>query len=175
MPSSRRNTTTPQKDHVVLGIDPGLRVTGFGVIEGGKYVDCGIIDTGKHESFCKKLSCIYESMERIIEKHRPDSIAMEEVFMNVNPKASKNLIMGRTAAFLACCNGGYEIYEYSPSTIKKNITGNGHASKETVYDMVQRLIGKRINNHSRTSDSADAIAVALCHFFSLSLLSYRSA
>jgi crossover junction endodeoxyribonuclease RuvC len=152
---------------VVLGIDPGLNLTGFGIVNGDRYADCGIIDTTQHKSFERKLSHIYESVVGIIKEYNPNSIAMEEVFINVNPKASKNLIMGRTAAFLACCNMGYEVHEYSPSTVKKNITGNGRASKEAVHNMVQRLVGRPIANHRRTSDSADAIAIALCHSFSL--------
>jgi crossover junction endodeoxyribonuclease RuvC len=92
---------------------------------------------------------------------------MEKVFVNANPSTSEKLIMARTVAFLAAAQFGFIINEYSPNEIKKNITGSGHAGKEQVHTMIQKILGVQIQHDKtqRTQDSIDAIAVALCDAF----------
>ncbi|MDR1488315.1 MAG: crossover junction endodeoxyribonuclease RuvC [Holosporales bacterium] len=154
---------------IVLGIDPGLVITGFGVISvtGGnayEYITSGVIETKNTTNLEQRLKYIYENVFRLIETHKPQEIAMEEVFINTNQKSSSKLIMGRTAAYLACCNFGYQVNEYAPNTVKKNITGNGHASKDQVHIMVQKIFCTSIDKN-KTNDAIDAIAIALCHLF----------
>jgi crossover junction endodeoxyribonuclease RuvC len=155
----------------IIGIDPGLVKTGWGAISKNnntvEYIDCGIIRTSPKCSLEKRLTNIFDSVHEIIEKFHPAFVAMEEVFVNVNPKTSEKLIMARTTAFVAIAKFGLSIHEYRPNSIKKNITGAGHASKELVYTMVKKILGITIEtNESRTFDAMDALAVALCQAFS---------
>jgi crossover junction endodeoxyribonuclease RuvC len=160
----------------ILGIDSGLRCTGWGVIDVQRsdiaYVSCGVIKTTNSDRMEKRLKDIYDGVSEIIKVYNPESISMEEVFINLNPASSKKLIMSRTAAYLACCNFGYLVNEFSPNTIKKNITGNGHASKDQILLMVQKLLKININKTSTvTSDAIDAVAIAVCYAFSRDSLS----
>ena len=156
----------------ILGIDPGLVKTGWGVIKQSgydsiEYVDCGVIRTSNKDTMCIRLQHIYKEVSKIITKYDPNFTAIEEVFINSNPETSKKLIMARTASYIACGNLGNNIHEYSPNTIKKNITGNGHASKDHVYTMIQKILRTSIEKDDKlkTEDSMDAIAVAICNAF----------
>lgn len=156
----------------ILGIDPGLNHTGWGIIEklsydDIRYIDCGVINSVVSNSLEDKLKFIYAEIVRVIKLYSPIIVAMEEVFINTNPQSSKKLIMARTAAFLACCNNNLHVSEYAPTTVKKNITGNGRASKLQVYTMIQKILRISIDkdNKNRTYDSIDAIAVAMCQAF----------
>lgn len=159
---------------VILGIDPGLVKTGWGVISKSgyyvKYVDCGVIKTEPSKKLEWRLSFIYDSICNLITSFKANSVAMEEVFVNTNAKTSEKLIMARTAAFLAISKSGFYVNSFRPNEIKKNITGSGHASKEQVQFMVKKLLNIDITNDNltHTFDSMDALAVALCHAFSLS-------
>ena len=155
----------------VLGIDPGLVKTGWGIIRKNgyyyEYVDCGVIKTDSDDTMEKRLTLIYDNLHRLIDTYQPNEISMEEVFVNINPKSSQKLIMARTAAFISASKKGYKVNEYTPNEIKKNITGRGHADKNQVYTMIQKILKVEIetNASTRTMDSMDAIAVALCHAF----------
>lgn len=156
----------------ILGIDPRLLCTGWGVIEklpydNVKYVNCGAIKAPNTDSLEIRLKFVYGKISELIELYKPDAIAMEEVFINTNPESSKKLIMARTAALLACCNNDLHINEFTPNTIKKNITGNGHASKPQIHTMVQKILRITINKDGIkvTHDSLDALAVAICYAF----------
>lgn len=161
---------------IILGIDPGLVKTGWGVVlKDGynlKYVDCGVIQPDPKASMEKRLVSIFDSMTDLINHFKPYAIAMEDVFINVNPKSSEKLMMARAVSFLAIAKLGYTVNRYKPNEIKKNITGSGHASKEQVYAMVQKILKVDIStdNKSHTFDSIDALAIAMCHSFSLKLL-----
>lgn len=156
----------------IFGIDPGLLCTGWGVIEklsydNIKYVNCGTIKSPKTDSLESRLKFVYEKISELIELYKPDTVAMEEVFINANPESSKKLIMARTAALLACCNNDLHISEFMPNTIKKSIAGDGHASKSQIYTMVQKILRITINKDDIkvTHDSLDALAVAICCAF----------
>jgi crossover junction endodeoxyribonuclease RuvC len=155
----------------ILGIDPGLVNTGWCILNKNgnndiEYIDCGVFRTKTTDGFGQKLSYIYNSAIEIISAHYPDEVAMEEVFVNMNPESSKKLIMARTASYVAVCNSERFVYEYRPNTIKKNVTGNGHASKLQVFVMIKKIIkGLPKENIQLSHDSTDAMAVALCHAF----------
>lgn len=165
-------------DKIILGIDPGLVKTGWGVITKSgysvKYIDCGVIKTSPQENLETRLVHIYDSVCELITSFKVCSVAMEEVFVNVNAKTSEKLIMARTAAFLAISKMGFKVNSFKPNEIKKNITGSGHASKEQVQFMVQKLLNINIKNDRilHTFDSMDALAIALCLAFSLNNLNF---
>lgn len=157
---------------IILGIDPGLVNTGWAVIkkfgyDDMKYVDSGIIHTESSDDIGRRLSYIYNSVCCLINTFSPTNIAMEEVFVNLNPKSSRKLIMARTASFIAASNHGFEVSEYMPNTIKKAVTGLGHATKEQVYLMVRKIlcISDLKNEVQKSNDSTDAIAIAVCEAF----------
>ncbi len=147
----------------VLGIDPGSRVTGYGLIE-GSLGDYRLIETGCIRvagDFPSRLRKIYRALEAIVAEHRPDAVALEEVFAGKNPKAALKLGQARGAAICAVlAHGEPEIYEYAPRLIKETLTGSGGATKEQVLFMVQRLLG---TERRFPLDASDALAVAICH------------
>ncbi|MDR2724271.1 MAG: crossover junction endodeoxyribonuclease RuvC [Holosporaceae bacterium] len=147
----------------ILGIDPGLHITGWGMIDYDgfrlRYKSHGSIISHSSEDLGSRLSYIFKILSNIIEEHDPEEVSVEEVFVNKNPFSSLKLGMARGAAI--CCAGvfGLKIYEYTPNKVKKTIVGMGHASKEQVSIMVQKLL----NCGNVKSDEADALAVAVCH------------
>lgn len=158
---------------IILGIDPGLVKTGWGIIKKNgydtKYLDCGVIKTESSQKMGLRLNHIYDSICDLISSSKADFVTMEEVFVNTNAKTSEKLIMARTAAFLAISKSGFDVNSFKPNEIKKNITGSGHAPKEQVQFMVKKLLNINITiDNFHTLDSMDALAVALCYAFSLS-------
>lgn len=158
---------------IILGIDPGLVKTGWGIIQKNgydtKYLNCGVIKTDSSQKMGLRLNHIYDSICDLISSFKADFVAMEEVFVNTNAKTSEKLIMARTAAFLAISKSGFDVNSFKPNEIKKNITGSGHAPKEQVQFMVKKLLNINITiDNFHTLDSMDALAVALCYVFSLS-------
>ncbi len=160
-------------EKTIVGIDPGLVKTGWGIISTtgytAKYIDCGVIKTESNQKMELRLSFIYDSICNLITSFNANSVAMEEVFVNTNAKTSEKLIMARTAAFLAVSKSGFNVNSFRPNEIKKNITGSGHASKEQVQFMVKKLLNINITNDNiiHTFDSMDALAISLCYAFSL--------
>jgi crossover junction endodeoxyribonuclease RuvC len=158
----------------VLGIDPGLRKTGWAVIERTgdssevKHIACGTITTKHSDSRGDRLLWINSSVSDIIREYSPVEMATEEVFVNVNAESSKKLIMASASSIIASARLGLHISEYLPNEIKKNVTGRGHATKDEVRFFVERILGTDVPC-SETHDSIDAIAVALCHCFNLAL------
>ena len=157
---------------IILGIDPGLIKTGWGVVyrSGSEvgYVNCGVIRTNVTDTMEVRLCLIFDMISELLNEYKPYAVAMEEVFINKNFVSSEKLIMARTAAFIAVAKDGISIDQYRPNEIKKNITGSGHASKEQVYTMVQKILctGLINDNKSHTFDSFDALAIALTKAFS---------
>jgi crossover junction endodeoxyribonuclease RuvC len=111
-----------------------------------------------------RLAKIFDGVNEVMAVHSPSGVAMESVFVNMNPHTSEKLIMARTAAFVAASKRGLTINEYPPNVIKKNVTGSGHASKDRIHTMVQMIL-KLEKERAIKPDSADALAVALCHCF----------
>jgi len=147
----------------ILGIDPGLRLTGFGIIEknGGKlvYVVSGCIKSGK-AGLPDRLKIILENLREVIAQHQPHQIALEKVFVNVNPASTLALGQARGTAICAAVDAGLPVSEYTALQVKQAVVGNGHATKEQVQHMVTRLL-KLAGVPS--SDAADALACAICH------------
>jgi len=147
----------------ILGIDPGLRITGFGVIdkEGQKlhYVASGCIKTPGGE-LPERLKVILDSLGEVIAQHQPQHVAVEKVFVNVNPQSTLLLGQARGAAICAAVLASLPVGEYTALQVKQAVVGNGHADKEQVQIMVQKLL-----NLSGTpgTDAADALACAICH------------
>jgi crossover junction endodeoxyribonuclease RuvC len=148
----------------VLGIDPGLRRTGFGVIdvEGMRlrYVASGTIVIPYDLPLAQRLKTILDNVREIIQTHRPDVSALEKVFVNTNPSSTLLLGQARGAAMCALADLTLDVHEYTALQIKKSVVGNGHADKQQVQAMVQRLLNL---DGTPSPDSADALACAICH------------
>ncbi|MFA6920550.1 MAG: crossover junction endodeoxyribonuclease RuvC [Gallionella sp.] len=147
----------------ILGIDPGLRSTGFGVIdvEGQQlhYVASGCIKAPAGE-LPDRLKVILNSLGMVIAQHKPDQAAIEKVFVNVNPQSTLLLGQARGAAICAAVLADLPVGEYTALQVKQAVVGNGHAEKEQVQLMVQRLLKL---SGTPSPDAADALACAICH------------
>jgi len=148
---------------LILGIDPGSRITGFGLIEtnGSKlrYIESGCIRAGGGE-FPERLKIIFEEMVTVVETYKPDVVAIERVFMHRNPDSALKLGQARGAAICAAVTQGLQVSEYSPAEIKRATVGKGNANKEQVQHMVKALLKLP---GTPQEDAADALAIAICH------------
>jgi len=148
----------------ILGIDPGLRVTGFGIVDksGSRvaYVASGCIRTGEARALPERLAVILQSLEEVITSHRPQQVALEKVFVNVNPASTLALGQARGTAICAAVSAKLPVAEYTALQVKQAVVGNGHARKEQVQEMVRRLL--RLPG-APSADAADALACAICH------------
>jgi crossover junction endodeoxyribonuclease RuvC len=147
----------------ILGIDPGSRVTGYGVVEvrRGKtiYVASGCIRT-THAAVPQRLGEIYDGVAALIGEHAPDAVAIEQVFLARNPSSAIKLGQARGAALAAVVKVGLPVAEYAARRVKQAVTGMGGASKQQVQHMVCRLLNL---SASPSADAADALAIAICH------------
>ncbi len=148
----------------LLGLDPGLRTTGWGVVEVDgarvRHVANGQVVSDAAAQTADRLVALFDGITAILELHRPGSAAVEETFVNVNPSSTLKLGLARGIALLAPARLGIEVAEYASTAVKKSVVGVGHADKRQVQAMVQRLLpGVRLEG----ADAADALAVALCH------------
>ena len=147
----------------ILGIDPGLRVTGFGLIEktGQKlaYVASGCIRT-QGDELAPRLKTIIEGVGEVIATYSPDQVAIEQVFVNANPQSTLALGQARGAAICAVILKDLRVAEYTALQVKQAVVGNGHADKSQVQDMVKRLLNLAGDPQA---DAADALACAICH------------
>ena len=148
----------------ILGIDPGLRITGFGLIEKVghqlRYISSGCIKTEAKDSLPQRLGTIYSGLRELVALHQPDQSAVEIVFVNVNPQSTLLLGQARGAAITALVADGLEVAEYTALQIKQAVVGNGHADKVQVQHMVRRLLALPANP---SADAADALACAIAH------------
>jgi crossover junction endodeoxyribonuclease RuvC len=147
----------------ILGIDPGSRLTGFGVIEVRRfkavYVTSGCIRM-QSKSMPLRLQEIYTGISQIIEQYQPTVSAIEQVFMYRNAASALKLGQARGVAIVACVQHGLSVHEYAPTQIKQAVVGNGHADKIQVQHMIKVLLSL---SDTPQEDAADALAVALCH------------
>lgn len=150
---------------IVMGVDPGAAVTGYGVVarSGGavSLLECGVIRTDSLMPLPQRLREIYEGITEVLERHKVVSVAVEGVFYAKNARTSIILGHARGAILLAATMKDLQVSEYSPAEIKNAVTGTGRASKEQVQFMVQKLL--RLREPPRPTDAADGVAVALCH------------
>jgi crossover junction endodeoxyribonuclease RuvC len=148
----------------ILGIDPGLRNTGWGLIEvtGSRlaYVACGSIKTETSNGLAERLALIHRTLAKLIEDERPAEGAVEETFVNRDPQSALKLGQARGVALAALSLGGLVVAEYAANLIKKTVVGVGHAEKDQVAMMVKMLLPA---SQAKTPDAADALAVAICH------------
>ena len=148
---------------IIMGIDPGSRITGFGVIEseGGElsYLDSGCIRMDDRP-LSLRLGQIYQGISEVIAEWHPDYVAVEEVFMSNNAASALKLGQARGAAVVAAVNSGIPVYEYTARQIKKSVVGYGNAEKFQVQEMVVRTL--RLSGCPQP-DAADALAGAICH------------
>jgi len=147
----------------ILGIDPGLRITGFGVIskQGGKlgYVASGCVKAPEAD-LPGRLKTILEGLREVIHTHQPQQVAVEKVFVNVNPQSTLLLGQARGTAICAAVLEDLPVAEYTALQVKQAVVGNGHANKDQVQEMVKRLL--RLPGLPG-ADAADALACAICH------------
>ncbi|PIR39192.1 MAG: crossover junction endodeoxyribonuclease RuvC [Alphaproteobacteria bacterium CG11_big_fil_rev_8_21_14_0_20_39_49] len=148
----------------ILGIDPGLGHTGWGVISKQdnkiSFIDCGVISSNPKENLALRLLTIKNGLQEVIQTYSPDQCAIEETFVNKNPLSSLKLGHARGAAILTCSLNGLNPYEYAATLVKKTIVGAGRAEKSQIAMMVKTLLPRAV---IKSEDAADALAVAICH------------
>ena len=149
----------------ILGIDPGLAIVGWGVIEavGGRFypVACGSVTTPAHTPVEKRLSMIYDDVSRLMDKYKPDEMAIEELFFNNNRTTGITVAEARGIVLLCAAQHHLPIGEYTPMQVKQAVVGYGLAEKKQVIAMVTSLL--KLPAPPKPDDTADALAIALCH------------
>jgi crossover junction endodeoxyribonuclease RuvC len=148
----------------LMGLDPGLRRTGWGVIDAAgnrlRFIAAGTIAVADARPIAERLAALYRALVAVIERHAPDEAAVEETFVNKNANSTLKLGLARGVVLLAPAERGIAVHEYSANLIKKSVVGVGHAEKAQVATMVRHLLpGCGISG----ADAADALAVAICH------------
>ena len=160
---------TPENDRVIIGIDPGTNVMGYGILRivGNKpeVVAMGVIQLNKFESHYLRLRRIFERVLSLIEQYLPEEMAIEAPFFGKNVQSMLKLGRAQGVAMAAALSRDIPITEYAPLKIKMSITGNGGASKEQVAAMLQRILHIPDENMLPQLDATDGLAAALCHFY----------
>ena len=163
----KQETALQKKSTIILGIDPGTVVMGYGLIQvtGStlKLVEMDVLKPGKVDDPYKKLQLIYNTVSGLIIKYKPDVFAIEAPFFGKNVQSMLKLGRAQGVAIAAAMRHGLDVTEYAPKKIKQSITGNGNASKEQVLKMLQRLL--HFKEDPTYFDASDALAVAVCHYF----------
>ncbi len=148
----------------ILGIDPGLRRMGWGVIDFDgvrlSYVAGGTIVSDAKDSLAERLAALYKGLNAEIERYAPDEASVEQTFVNKDAKATLKLGQARGVALLVPALHGCLVAEYAPNMVKKTVTGSGHADKRQIHAMLKILLPKAAPD---TDDAADALAIAICH------------
>jgi len=150
---------------IVLGVDPGTHVTGYGVVSGesanAALVECGVIRTHPRDPLASRLREIHEGMTELLERHKPDVLSIEDVFYARNVRTTVILGHARGVILLAGEQRGVRVHEMAPAAIKKAVVGAGAATKEQVQFMIMRLL--RLKSAPKPSDAADGVAAALAY------------
>lgn len=150
---------------LILGIDPGYAIIGWGVIrfERGKYipVDFGAITTNAGVPFNRRLEQIYDQLNTLLDTHHPDAVAVEKLYFQNNQKTAIDVAQARGVTMLALQQHGVPVFEYTPLQVKSAVTGFGQAQKPQVMEMTKRLL--RLKAVPKPDDTADALAIAICH------------
>src|SRR6266404_6047519 len=162
---------------IVLGIDCGSEITGYGVVDGAggklRYVDAGAIRVPTRDGLPAKLHSIFSALQEVIEKNRPECVAIENIFYAVNAKSALKLGHVRGVAMLAASSAGLPVAEYAPLAIKSSVVGYGKAEKSQVQKMVKRLLA--LKSEPDPPDVADALAIAICHIHTAATLNKQGA
>ncbi|MGI6169004.1 MAG: crossover junction endodeoxyribonuclease RuvC [Christensenellales bacterium] len=150
---------------VILGIDPGLAIVGYGAIrnEEGKLslLEFGAVTTSSGDDFPHRICDVYDGIQYLLDKFSPDAIAIEELFFSKNVKTALMVAQARGVALLCAAKHTSALYEYTPLQVKQAVVGYGRAEKQQVQQMVKILLG--LSEIPRPDDAADALAVAICH------------
>lgn len=151
---------------IILGIDPGYAILGYGVLETRqgqrpRPIDYGVVETSADEPFPQRLDKLYLGMRQLIGLYKPDQVAFEELFFCRNVTTALQVGAGRGVALLAAQQAGLPLYEYTPMQIKSAVCGNGHADKSQIQQMVKLLLC--LKELPKPDDAADALGVAICH------------
>ncbi|CAD5248324.1 component of RuvABC resolvasome, endonuclease [Bosea sp. 62] len=148
----------------ILGLDPGLRKTGWGLIisEGTKlsFVACGVVESDEKQPLADRLRQLHEGIADVIARHQPQEVAVEETFVNRDPQSALKLGQARGIALVVPALAGLDVAEYAANLVKKTVVGVGHADKKQVQAMIRVLLPRA---ETRSADAADALAVAICH------------
>lgn len=154
---------------IIFGLDPGIAIVGYGIIEvlGNRVrlLDYGVITTDASLSVPERLNIIDFELNKLIAEFEPDELAIEELFFNKNVKTVINVAQARGVEILSFVKRGISVYEYTPLQIKQAITGYGRAEKKQMQESIRMIF--KLKEIPKPDDAADAMAVALCHFFSL--------
>lgn len=149
----------------ILGIDPGYAIIGYGLVDYNnirfKPVEFGAVTTKAHTAFPDRLQTIFCGITEIIEKHRPDALAIEKLYFNTNSTTAIDVAQARGVIVLASQLKNVPIYEYTPLQVKQAVTGYGRAEKKQVMEMVRQLLA--LPTVPKPDDTADALALAICH------------
>lgn len=150
---------------IILGIDPGTAITGYGLIEhtGNKFklIEYGVVQSTKDLPLAERLHSIFNGINRIIETYRPDHVAIEELFFNKNTKTALAVGQARGVIVLAASLKGLPVYEYTPLQVKQAVVGYGRAEKQQVQFMVKAIMN--LAETPKPDDAADALAIGICH------------
>jgi len=150
---------------IIIGVDPGTIVTGFGVIryKGNVFepIDYGCIRPSTKKNINERCLIIHCGVEELLQKYQPDVVVVESQYVSKNVQSALKLGMAKAVIILAALQAGIEVAEYTPTTAKKAVTGTGGASKEQVQGMIQRLLN--LSEIPQPNDAADALALAICH------------
>ena len=161
---------------LILGIDPGYAIVGFGLVESQgqrqKLVACGAINTPAGVRLSARLWQIANDLEELISRFKPDALAIEELFFNNNVTTGIGVAQARGVIIMTAEKMGLPIYEYNPSQVKQAVVGYGKAEKRQVMDMTKRLLG--LSSVPKPDDAADAVAIALCHARSSTSLLHKA-
>ncbi len=151
---------------IILGIDPGSINCGFGILQVERRLvvaaGCDVIKVNPSLLLADRLVLIYSKIAEIVAEYKPDIAVVESIFYGKNIKSAFTLGHARGAILLALAQAGVSIVEYSPREIKKSVVGNGSATKEQIFFMVQKIL--KLSQSPKNYDAADALAAALCHF-----------
>jgi len=155
---------------IILGVDPGTAATGYGVIsveDVPRLAEYGCLRTSSRKNMVDRLKEIYWQMKKIVERFSPQEIAVEDIFFNRNIKTALSVGQARGVILLAVSSGGAKVFSYTPLEVKQAIAGYGRAHKEQIQRMIKTTLN--LSYLPTPDDAADAIAVALCHFYSRKL------
>ncbi len=160
---------------VIMGIDPGFAITGIGVVQyvGNRFsvLDYGVVATEAGIPFPERLLILNDGIDKMIQRYKPEAVAVEELFFNKNIKTALKVGHGRGVALLCAARSGTSVYEYTPLQVKQAVVGYGRATKEQVQQMVKILLN--LEKIPKPDDAADALAVAICHAHSAKTLAIR--
>lgn len=150
---------------IVLGIDPGYAIVGYGVVEYNnnhfRAIEYGAVTTEAHTPFNERIEKIYDGVSALVAKYSPAALAVEKLFFNTNQKTAIDVAQARGAIVLAAQKAGVKIFEYTPLQVKQSVVGYGRAEKKQVQEMTRLMLN--LDKIPKPDDAADALAMAICH------------